>query len=281
MERLQKAMERARAQRQLQTEANAATPPARGEGASRFGQDQDAGLCISYTRTATIKAEAVLLRDERVLLAEGIGPISDTYSDAYKVLRTQVLQRMRAKGLRTLAVTSPGPGDGKTTTAINLAIGLARDVNQTVLLVDLDLKRPTVAKYFAHEQSLGISDYLIEGAELADIMFNPRIERLVVLPGNKQITHSSEILSSPRFIVLMDELKSRYEDRVILFDLPPLFASDDVIAFLPYVDAAVLVVEHGKVTKDELVQAQQLLGDKSLGVVVNKTEGAGATLGYY
>lgn len=277
MERLKQAMERARAERRLEAGSGASKPLGNDAAARRSSRTKDAGLRIKYTRTATVATDSVSLRDERILLAEGVGSVPD----AYKVLRTQVLQRMRTRGLRTLAVTSPGPGDGKTTTAINLAIGLARDVNQTVLLVDLDLKRPAVARYFAHEQTLGISDYLIENKDLADIMFNPGIERLVILPGNKQIMHSSEILSSPRFIALMDELKSRYEDRVILFDLPPLFASDDVIAFLPYVDGAILVVEHGKVTKGELVQAQQLLGDKSLGVVVNKAEGAGTNLGYY
>lgn len=275
MERLKQAMERARAERRLRVVSTASKPLS--QGASQSGRTEDAGLSIEYTRTVTIATDSVSLRNERILPAEGIGSVPD----AYKVLRTQVLQRMRTRGLRTLAVTSPGPRDGKTTTAINLAIGLARDVNQTVLLVDLDLKRPAVARYFAHEQRLGISDYLIENQELADIMFNPGIERLVILPGNKQIMHSSEILASPRFIALMDELKSRYEDRVILFDLPPLFASDDVIAFLPHVDGLVLVVEHGKVTKSELIQAQQLLGDKSLGIVVNKAEGTSATLGYY
>ncbi|MBK1722137.1 CpsD/CapB family tyrosine-protein kinase [Thiocystis violacea] len=277
MERLKQAMARARAER---ASIRTVTPSARHTEELGLGQktrSKGAALRIRYTHTATMPTDAHSLRNDRIILAEGI----ETISEHYKVLRTQVLQRMRAKGLRTLAITSPGPGEGKTTTAINLAISLARDVNQTVLLVDLDLKRPAVAKYFGNEQALGISDYLTEGRDLADIMFNPGIERLVVLPGHQQVIHSSEILSSPRFVNLVNELKARYEDRFIFFDLPPLFASDDVITFLPYVDAAMLVVEDGKVTQAELQQAQQLLGEKSLGLALNKAQEASTSTGYY
>ncbi|WP_338115965.1 CpsD/CapB family tyrosine-protein kinase [Thiocystis violacea] len=217
------------------------------------------------------------LRDGRILLAEGIEGITDTY----KIMRTHILQRMRANSWKTLAITSPGEGEGKTTTAINLAISLAREVNQTVLLVDLDLKRPAIGRFFTDQESLGISDYLTGETNLADILIHPGIERLVIMPGRKKITHSSEILSSPRVIQLVDELKSRYEDRIILFDMPPLFAGDDVIAFLPYVDGVMLVVEDGKISKGELAQSQDLLGDKCIGLVLNKANMAGASVGYY
>lgn len=141
--------------------------------------------------------------------------------------------------------TSPSLGNGKTVTAINLAISLAREVNQTVLLVDLDLKRPAIGRYFVDGPTRGISDYVSHDAELADLLIHPGIERLVVLPGNESFAHSSEILSSPRMTQLVEELKSRYEDRLIIFDMPPVLASDDVIAFLPYLDAVMLVAEDG------------------------------------
>ena len=173
-------------------------------------------------------------------------------ADAYKVLRTHVLQRMRTNGWKTLAITSPGEGNGKTLTAINLAISLAREVNQTILLVDLDLRRPSLGRYFVEGTTRGLSDYLTEGADLADVLLHPGIERLVILPGNHSFTQSSEMLSSPRMVQLVQDLKTRYADRLILFDMPPLLAGDDVIAFLPYVDAVMLVIEEGKTTKDEL-----------------------------
>ncbi len=233
---------------------------------------------VDYTRTTSIPINAEWLREQRIILSEGAEP----FADAYKVLRTHVLQRMRVNGWKTLAVTSPGIGNGKTVTAINLAISLAREVNQTILLVDLDLRRPSIGRYFVKGRTLGISDYLTGEAELADLLINPGIERLVILPGNDSFTHSSEMLSSPRVIQLVDELKGRYQDRLILFDMPPLLAGDDVIAFLPYLDAVMLVVEEGKVTSEELQQAQDLLGEKkSMGIVLNKAEPGSAGAGYY
>ncbi len=240
-------------------------------------QAKKAALKIQYTTTATVAVNPQSLREGRVLLAEGI----ETVGDSYKVLRTHVLQKMRANSWKTLAITSPWGGNGKTTTAINLAISLARDVNQTVLLVDFDLKRPSIANFFRKSQAVGVSDYLINDIDLADILINPGIERLVVLPGNERIIHSSEILSSPRVIQLVAELKSRYEDRLILFDMPPLFAGDDVLAFLPNVDAVMLVVEDGKVTAEELARAEQLLGQKCIGISLNKTRMHHTAVGHY
>ncbi|NEV63831.1 CpsD/CapB family tyrosine-protein kinase [Thiorhodococcus minor] len=279
MERLKQAMDRARAERQLRTGAPSpsSAPQADSRPAQPTERNRGKGIRINYTRTETMSADLQALRDRRIILAEGLEPVAD----AYKVLRTQVLQRMRSKGLRTLAITSPSPGDGKTITAINLAISLARDVNQTVLLVDLDMKRPAIAKYFGRDKGPGISDCLTSNAELADIMFTPDIERLVVIPGHERIVQSSEALASPRFISLLAELKTRYDDRLIIFDMPPLFSGDDVIAFLPQIDAAILVVENGKITKSELEQAEQLLGDKAIGAVLNKADAASVSYGYY
>jgi capsular exopolysaccharide synthesis family protein len=189
---------------------------------------------------------------------------------------------MRTNGWKTLAVTSPGEGNGKTLTAINLAISLAREVNQTILLVDLDLRRPSLGPYFVDGPTRGLSDYLTEGADLEDLLIHPGIERLVILPGNHSFTQSSEMLSSPKMVQLVEELKTRYTDRLTLFDMPPLLAGDDVIAFLPYLDAVMLVIEEGKTTSDELTKAYQLLGEKNImGTVLNKSEDASSGAGYY
>lgn len=209
-----------------------------------------------------------------------VAGVHEDAADAYKILRTQILHRMRAKSLRTLAITSPGIGDGKTRTAINLAIRLARDVNQSVLLVDFDLKHPAIGRYFMSRDALGLIEYLNGDVELSDVLINPGIERLVILPGGKRIRHSSELISSPCVGPLVEELKRHDEDRLILFDMPPLFAGDDVIAFLPYVDAVMLVVADGKVSREQLAHASELLGDTCIGMVLNKAESGSAPPGY-
>ena len=230
--------------------------------------------------------DAARLRERRIIVARdhdatGAG-YHDQVADAYKVLRTHVLQRMRTNGWRTLAVTSPGEGNGKTLTAINLAISLAREVNQTILLVDLDLRRPAIGRYLLDGPTRGLSDYLTEGAELSELLIHPGIERLVILPGNHSFTQSSEMLSSPRMVQLVQELKTRYADRLTLFDMPPLLAGDDVIAFLPYLDSVMLVIEEGKTTQDELEHAYQLLGEKNImGTVLNKSDDSSSGVGYY
>ncbi len=281
MERIKQALERARAEREI---AAGLAPAGALPGAvnlrrhSRHTRAPGAEIKVTYTQTATIPVDAAQLRERRIVLTEQQDPVAD----AYKVLRTHVLQRMRANNWKTLGVTSPGEGNGKTLTAINLAISLACEVNQTILLVDLDLRRPSLGRYFFNTVSRGISDYLTDGTDLSELLINPGVERLVILPGNHAFTQSSEMLSSPKMTQLVQELKNRYSDRLTIFDLPPLFAGDDVIAFLPYLDAVMIVIEEGKTTKDELTRTYQLLGEKNIiGTVLNKSEDANSGVGYY
>ena len=248
-------------------------------GAGPRGKGQtSAEVKVRYTTTATIPVDPARLRENRVILTEE----KDSIADAYKVLRTHVLQRMRANQWKTLGVTSPREGNGKTLTAINLAISLAGEVNQTVLLVDLDLRRPSLRRYFVDGPTKGLSDYLTDGTELSDILIHPGIDRLVILPGNHSFTQSSEMLSTPRMANLVEEIKTRYTDRLTIFDLPPVLAGDDVIAFLPDLDSVIVVVEEGQTTKDELTRAFQFIGEKKvLGTVLNKSVGGPAVSGYY
>lgn len=227
---------------------------------------------LHYTQTRIVPCDEDLLRQKRVLTSSQ----TDEVASAYKVLRTQVLQRLRANQWNTIAVTSSRPGEGKTLTAINLAISLAREVNVTVMLVDVDLRRPSVHKYFGYQPTYGLSDYLLHGRPLTDILFNPGIQRLVVLPGRESIGDSSEMLNTVPMQNLMQDLKKRYMRRVIIFDLPPLLNGDDVLVFAPQVDATLLVVAEGKTMRADLTNAQHLLqGTNFLGTVLNRSSEVG------
>jgi len=228
---------------------------------------------IVYTQTRRIDVPAETLKRNRVIL----GTNNDAVTTAYKMLRTQVLQRKTAHGWTSLAVTSPNTGEGKTLTAINLAISLAREVNHTVLLVDADLRRPRISHYFGHSAEFGLYDYLVNDVELSQIMVNPGIERLVILPGVNSVLSSSELLSAPKMVRLAEELKSRYPERLILFDMPPILVADDLLAFSPNIDAALLVVQEGKTKKEELRHAMDLLQTVNVvGTVLNRTTEASA-----
>lgn len=238
-------------------------------GAHHIVRGNDTGLCVTYTQTRVIQPASETLRRNRVLCAHDAPAVRQ----AYKMLRTQVAQSLRARGWSSLVVTSPGVGEGKSLTAVNLAIALAREVNHTVLLVDLDLRRPAIARHFGYEPVFGLRDYLLDDVPLSEVLFNPDIERLVVLPGGKPLDESSELLTAPKMVQLAQELKTRYDGRIVIYDMPPLLLTDDVLAFIKNVNTVLLVVEEGKTRADELTHAMNMLRDVPvLGTVLNKSE---------
>jgi Mrp family chromosome partitioning ATPase len=275
MERIKQALEIARQQREKQGDAAAVTTSPRRPGRPVTENVAEPPSTVPkeivYTQTRSVELDAAHLERNRIVSSKD--GIED---DAYKLLRTQVLQRMRVNNWRTLAVTSPNEGAGKTVTAINLAMSLAREVNQTVLLVDLDLRQPKVREYLTDEPMKGIGDYLMDDVPLPELMFNPQgSERLVVLPGSISFRHSSEMLSSPKVVALAEELKSRYPSRLVLFDMPPMLACDDVLAFSPHFDAALLVIEENVTSKQDIVRSMDLLEQTNLlGTVLNKATAA-------
>ncbi|MCB1797287.1 MAG: CpsD/CapB family tyrosine-protein kinase [Gammaproteobacteria bacterium] len=274
MERIKEALERARGQRD---EAGPASARPGAKSTPRSHDKAPVEQKIVYTQTRTLEPDLDWLRRHRVIA----GP-ADPVANHYSVLRTHVLQRMRANNWRALAVTSPNEGAGKTLTAINLAISMAREANHTVLLVDLDLKRPSIHRYLWQEKLPGISDHILEDTPLPELLVNPGIERLVVLPGHKALTHSSEMLSSPKMVNLVEDLKNRYPSRLVIFDMPPMLACDDVLAFSPYFDAALLVVAEGDTQKGDLKKSLELLGKTELlGTVLNKSAESTSGYGYY
>ncbi len=269
MERVQEALERARQQRQgvigSKTDARGNATAYVGGAGSRAERSELTE--INYTATQKVELSDVVLRDNRIIA----GFEQDRRVEAYRQLRSQVLRKMGSENWHTLAITSPGENAGKTLTAINLAISLSRDVNQTVLLVDLDLRKPSIHNTLGIDVEFGIVDYLEDRAKLEDLLFNPGFDRLVVLPGTPQGDYASELLSSPRMHGLMQELTQRYESRIIIFDLPPLLRNDDALILTPKVDTNLLVVEEGVSTADDIHKCLHLLeGSHLLGTILNK-----------
>ena len=261
MERIKQALEKARKER-LQSGADSEVPKFRKSSAS-------VPVNITYTQTRTVDVAKEFFRDKRVIA--GLGP--DDYTNAYKILRTQILQRLRDNGWNSLAVTSPGSNEGKTLTAINLAISLAMEVNQTVLLVDADLRHPSVHTFFGVDGSPGLSDYLTADTPISELLIHPEgISGLVVLPGGNPLSNSSEMLNSAKMSGLVKEFKERYHSRTIVFDIPPLMTTADALAFSPYVDSVLLVLEEGKTQSEDARRAVELLqGTNLIGTVLNKS----------
>jgi len=268
MERIQKALDQAKQERSAAKRAvNEPEPHASVTPVGRGGPSVPTPE-IRYSQTKVIDVSAQVLEQNRLVAA-----LPDhEFTDVYRILRTRILQNMNSNRWNALAVTSPATGSGKTLTSINLAISLAREINRTVLLADFDLRNPSIHGYFGYEPELGLSDYVLHDAPLDEMLFSPSIERLVILPGRESIHNSSEMLRSPKMVQLVEELKHRYTDRLIIFDLPPILAVDDAIAFAPYTDAMLMVAENGATKREDLEKALKILKDTPLiGTVLNKS----------
>jgi capsular exopolysaccharide synthesis family protein len=222
---------------------------------------------IVYSRTPTVEIPPHVLQRHRVT---SVNP--DTTADAFRMLRTQVLMQMRQHGWQTLAITSPNKGAGKSTVALNLAISFAMELDYTALLVDADLRDPDVRHMLELEPGPGLADYLMGKAAIEDLLIHPNIGNLVVLPGGAPITYSSELMRSPMMADMIRELRSRYRDRLIVFDVPPILSGADTLALSSLMDATLLLVEECKSRKEDIERSFELLrGSNLIGIVLNKS----------
>jgi len=210
---------------------------------------------IVYTSTKTVEVTDDTMRAQRLIT----GFEGGAFVDAYKMLRTQVVQLCRQKGWNVIGVTSPTPHAGKTLTAVNLSLALAMDLTHTVLLVDADLRQPGVHEAFGMESCPGLTEYLFDEIPLGQLLVHPGIGRFVFLPGGRTITNSAEALASPKMGALVEELKHRYPARLLVFDLPPLLSRADVHGFVPHIDALLLVVEEGRTGSSDVARAMTAL----------------------
>ena len=216
--------------------------------------------------------------ESRVLLSDAQ---DERVRSAYKMLRTRTLQRIRQNDWHVVGLTSAAQGDGKSLTAINLALSLARETTLSVVLMELDLRRPSMCDHFGIDPVKGLSDYLDGTAKLEEVLFRPEgTERIAVLPNTETYENSSETLSSPELAALINELRGSDPGRIIICDLPPYLATDDVLAFTPLADAFLIVVSEGRTSRDVLEKGLDILQELPLlGVVLNRSEDA--TTGYY
>lgn len=265
MDKLSKALSKARAERGHAL-GHAAVSPA----SSPHANTKD----YAYREAAPTPHTPSLAIDEKLLERHHIiaHNTRSKEADRFRILRTQVLQAMAQQGMKTLGITSPNYGDGKTTIALNLALSIAMDLKQTVLLVDLDLRKPNVMDYLGLPTGVGLTDYFTKNTPIADCLVRPAFERLSLLPAGRMLDNSSEVLGSPKIAALAEELRTRYPDRLIIYDLPPVLAQDDPLVFLPHVDGVLLVVNEGVTRTSDLKASLRALGNAYvIGTVLNNS----------
>lgn len=273
MDRIRKALDLARLERERVfdsgPQAPAIDPKAKAHPTSE-SPPPAAGLpaSIVYTNTRVFTPDAGALESNRI-----VNPSGDASAvAAFRMLRTQVIQRMDENGWRTLAVLSPGSNDGKTTTAINLAVNLANDRRHTVLLVDCDLRSPSIGATLGINPEYGLDDLLRGDARVEQCLYHPEgFDRLVILPARAALANSSEALAGPRGRALVADLRGRYPERIIVFDLPPVLATDDALAFLPLVECGLVVIAERATRRDDVLRCMELVRKTPiLGTVLNK-----------
>jgi len=232
---------------------------------------------IVYGQTRVVKLDPEHLARNRIVSFNK----NDHLSLGFDILRTQVINKMQEKGWRTMAITSPIQGCGKTVVSINLAMSIAHHTDTTTILVDFDLRRPSVKKYLGLPAGSSLNDVLSGDATVAEALVNPGLDRFVVLPTAMPISHSSEMLSSQKVGNLVQEIRDRYAERIVMFDLTPLLGTDDAMITLSRVDCVLVVVGNGMVSNDQLTETMRYIDpDKLLGTVLNKSESKHSD-GYY
>jgi len=191
-------------------------------------------------------------------------------SEQFRKLRTQLLTLNLSGQPKTIMVTSASEGEGKTLVSTNLATVLAHDLNSHALLVDADLRNPALSRWFGLSNGRGLSDYLTGGADVPELLLKTKIAKLSILSSGTIRDNPVELIGSKRMEALVNELKSRYSDRYIIFDSSPLLATTEPSVLTKLVDGIILVVRAGVTPRESVKQALTTIDPaKILGIVLN------------
>ena len=245
MSKIQKALEKARAE---QSQTIAAPPPAQ-TGHAHIARPIEGGQ---------VDPHIVAYHHPHSHLTE-----------SFRRLKAMIRGLGGGTELRTIVMTSAGKGEGKSTTALNLAIAMCQDFDRRIAMVDADLRRPRVHRLLGITPRRGLSDILGGEALLDDVLVTNAVPRLTILPGGHSSKSPAEMLASPRMQQVIGELKSRFD--FILFDTPPVLTVADAIVLGPLTDGVILVVQAGKVRKRPIQRALELLHNSKVhGFVLNR-----------
>jgi exopolysaccharide/PEP-CTERM locus tyrosine autokinase len=194
-------------------------------------------------------------------LSDPHSPVSEEYRKLKSVLSAYVRSD---KFRNVIMVTSSVSGEGKSLTSLNLAITLAQELDHTVLLIDADLRKPSIEEYLGVKHSKGLSDHLTEGTTLSELLIKTGIGRLTLLPAGKPLKNPVELFSSQKMKDFISEIKNRYPDRFIIIDTPPVLPFAESRSLSTIVDGVIFVIREGRSTPDNIAEAMKSLDAKKL-----------------
>jgi len=191
-------------------------------------------------------------------------------AEQFKHLRTNILFPVSGNPPRSIMVTSAVPGEGKSFVASNLAVSIAQNIDQHVLLMDCDMRKASVHSNFGFDEVEGLSGYLSNKTPLSSLLLKTDINKLTILPGGKPPNNPAELMSSNKMSDLLKEVTSRYNDRYIIIDSPPPHLTSETSIIARQVDGILLVVKAGSTNREMVEELLEMMGkEKVLGVVVN------------
>ena len=208
-------------------------------------------------------------------------------AELFKVLRTNILFPAKGTPPKSILVTSALPGDGKSFVSSNLAISIAQGIEEYVLLVDGDLRKPAIHDRFGFGNVSGLSEYLKHGDDIGGAFLKSSIEKLTLLPAGEPPANPSELMSSKKMKALMEELTTRYSDRYVIIDSPPPNMAAETNAIAKYADGIILVVRAQKTPREAVAETIEKIGkEKLIGIVLNQADQSatkyyGYTKSYY
>jgi protein-tyrosine kinase len=242
----------------------------------REGRDEQVAVFEEEPiRRSVLQAPPVLPVAERLspsnpFLVNLHDPHSAT-AEEYRKLKTTLVKMTKADRFRnSIVVTSSLPSEGKSLTSLNLAMSLAQEIDHTVLLVDADLRRPSLHRYLEIEQGPGLADVLLGEADIAQTIVPTGIGKLSIIRAGRQIAQPAELFSSQAMKKLVDELKHRYQDRYLIFDTPPVLPFAETRSLAQLVDGVLFVVMERLAPEENVRDAlESLKGCQMLGLVYN------------
>jgi protein-tyrosine kinase len=219
-----------------------------------------------------LDADPQVCEQNRVLITRHRKHTYSTVLDSYRILRTRLLHRIGSQHWTSLGIVSAGPGEGKSLTAINLAVTMAREKKRNVFLLDLDLRNPSLCRYLGVTPRVDIGRYLTGEAKPEEIFFSIGVDNLVLAGGLTTYENSSELLGGNRLGELLAYINSIDPHALVLVDLPPLLVTADSMVVAPKLSAVLFVVAEGLTRRDQLKRATEVLAGVTVaGIVLNRS----------
>lgn len=215
--------------------------------------------------------------------------LGQAYYDEYRRIKRPLLSNAFGRTAETvdngnvILVTSSIPGEGKTHTSVNLALSIAQERDHTVLLIDGDVARRGTSRLLGLKSEKGLVDALIDpDTSIGDVILRTDVPELSIIPAGKKHDYIAELLSSQKMVELVSEIGQRYEDRMIIFDGPPLLPTPETQILTTLVGQVVFVIETGNTPQDIVEEALDMIpAEQAVGIVMNKSEGMSSRGGYY